>query len=161
MAKAIKSIKKIELSEEERRAQDLKEIEDALIDNKEALLETLEVVGHMKDRGVISVLNGMFGEGDRVLKVLVDLLSTKENTMAIKNLLLLVGALGRINVKELEPLMERLNNGIENVSEHEEVHHKTGYLDLIKALKDPEINRSLSILLLFLKGMGSEKDQGM
>lgn len=159
MAKAIKSIKKIELSEEERRAQDLKEIEDTLIDNKEALLETLEVVGHMKDRGVISLLNGMFGEGDRVLKVLVDLLSTKENTMAIKNLMLLVGALGRINVKELEPLIERLNNGIENVSENEGGEHKTGYLDLIKALKDPEINRSLSILLLFLKGMGSEKEE--
>ncbi|WP_377887662.1 DUF1641 domain-containing protein [Alkalihalobacillus sp. R86527] len=159
MAKAIKSIKKIELTEEEKRAQDLKEIEDALIDNKEALLETLDVVGHMKERGVISLLNGMFGEGDRVLKVLVDLLSTPENTMAIKNLMLLVGALGRINVKELEPLIERLNNGIENVSENEEIEHKTGYLDLIKALKDPEINRSLSILLLFLKGMGSEKNQ--
>ncbi|WP_270180149.1 DUF1641 domain-containing protein [Alkalihalobacillus sp. CinArs1] len=161
MAKAIKSIKKIELTEDEKRAIDLKEIEDALIDNKEALLETLEVVGHMKDRGVISLLNGMFGEGDRVLKVLVDLLSTPENTMAIKNLMLLVGALGRINVKELEPLIDRLNNGIENVADNEDNDHKTGYLDLFKALKDPEINRSLSMLLLFLKGMGDDKKSNM
>lgn len=159
MAKAIKQIKKLELSDEEKREQDLKEIEDALLDNKEALLETLEVVGNMKDRGILTLLNGLFGEGDRVLKVLVDVLNTPENTQAIKNLMLLVSSLGTINVKELEPLIERVNSGIENVAENDGVDHKTGYFDLLRALKDPEINRSLSILLLFLKGMGKETVQ--
>jgi uncharacterized protein YjgD (DUF1641 family) len=158
MAKAIKQIKRIEISEEEKRANDLKEIEDALIENKDALLETLNVVGGMKERGILTLLNGLFGEGDRVLKVLVDLLNVPENTTALKNLMLLFGAAGKINVQDLEPLLLKVNAGIENVAEHSEGTEKTGYLDLLRALKDPEINRSLTILMTFLKGMGKDTE---
>ena len=158
MAKAIKQIKRIEVSEEEKRANDLKEIEDALIENKDALLETLNVVGGMKERGILTLLNGLFGEGDRVLKVLVDLLNVPENTTALKNLMLLFGAAGKINVQDLEPLLLKVNAGIENVAEHSEGTEKTGYLDLLRALKDPEINRSLTILMTFLKGMGKDTE---
>lgn len=158
MAKAIKQIKRIEVTEEEKRANDLREIEDALLENKDALLETLQVVGGMKERGILSLLNGLFGEGDRVLKVLVDLLNQPENTAALKNLLLLVGTMGNINVKELEPLLLKVNAGIENVAEQGEDTKKTGYLDLLRTLKDPEVNRSLTILITFLKGMGKDTD---
>ncbi|QHA93428.1 DUF1641 domain-containing protein [Bacillus sp. N1-1] len=158
MAKAIKQIKRIEISEEEKRANDLKEIEDALIENKDALLETLNVVGGMKERGILTLLNGLFGEGDRVLKVLVDLLNVPENTTALKNLMLLFGAAGKINVQDLEPILLKVNAGIENVAEHSEGTEKTGYLDLLRALKDPEINRSLTILMTFLKGMGKDTE---
>ncbi|MCA0991581.1 DUF1641 domain-containing protein [Bacillus hwajinpoensis] len=158
MAKAIKQIKRIQVSEEEKRANDLKEIEDALIENKDALLETLNVVGGMKERGILTLLNGMFGEGDRVLKVIVDLLNVPENTTALKNLMLLFGAAGKINVQDLEPLLLKVNAGIENVAEHSEGMEKTGYFDLLRALKDPEINRSLTILMTFLKGMGKDTE---
>ncbi|MDP4552097.1 DUF1641 domain-containing protein [Alkalihalobacillus macyae] len=158
MAKAIKQIRRIEVTEEEKRANDLREIEDALLENKDALLETLQVVGGMKERGILSLLNGLFGEGDRVLKVLVDLLNQPENTAALKNMLLLVGTMGNINVKELEPLLLKINSGIENVAEHGEDTKKTGYLDLLRTLKDPEVNRSLTILITFLKGMGKDTD---
>ncbi|TKD70950.1 DUF1641 domain-containing protein [Pseudalkalibacillus hwajinpoensis] len=158
MAKAIKQIRRIEVSEEEKRANDLREIEDALIDNKDALLETLNVVGGMKERGILSLLNGLFGEGDRVLKVLVELLNVPENTAALKNLMLLVGAAGKINVQDLEPLLLKVNAGIENVAEHGEDAKKTGYLDLLRTLKDPEVNRSLTLLITFLKGMGKDTE---
>ncbi|WLR61330.1 DUF1641 domain-containing protein [Guptibacillus hwajinpoensis] len=156
MAKAIKQIKRIEVSEEEKRASDLREIEDALIENKDALLETLSVVGGMKDRGILTLLNGLFGEGDRVLKVIVDLLNVPENTTALKNLMLLFGAAGKINVQDLEPLLLKVNSGIENVAEHSADNEKTSYLSLLRALKDPEINRSLTILITFLRGMGKD-----
>ncbi|MCA0172820.1 DUF1641 domain-containing protein [Bacillus sp. RAR_GA_16] len=158
MAKAIKQIKRIEISEEEKRANDLKEIEDALIEHKDALLETLSVVGGMKERGILTLMNGLFGEGDRVLKVIVDLLNVPENTTALKNLMLLFGAAGKINVQDLEPLLLKVNAGIENVAENSEGMEKTGYLDLLRALKDPEINRSLTILITFLKGMGKDTE---
>ncbi len=44
MAKAIKRIQKIEVTEEDQRKRDLREIEDALIDHKEAILETLHML---------------------------------------------------------------------------------------------------------------------
>lgn len=51
MAKAIKQIQKIEVTEEDQRKRDLREIEDALVDHKEAILETLHMLGHMNERG--------------------------------------------------------------------------------------------------------------
>ncbi|WP_370222243.1 hypothetical protein [Cytobacillus sp.] len=54
MAKAINSIKRFELTPEDKRKKDLEEVENALIENKEPILELLTAVGHMHDRGVLS-----------------------------------------------------------------------------------------------------------
>lgn len=53
MARAIKRIQKIEITEEDQRKRDMKEIEDALVENKEAILEMPHMIGHMNERGVL------------------------------------------------------------------------------------------------------------
>lgn len=67
MAKAIKRIQKIEITEEDQRKRDMKEIEDALVENKEAILETLHMIGHMNERGVLPLLRGLL---DKEIKFL-------------------------------------------------------------------------------------------
>lgn len=156
MAKAISNIKRFELTHEDQRKKDLEEVENALINNKEPILELLTVVGHMHDRGVISLLNGLFGQGDKVLNVLVKALDKPEATNTIKNLLLMVGTLGTINVQRLEPLLLKVNSGIARVADYKDTDEKTSYFDLVKALKDPEVNRAVTLLLTFLKGMGED-----
>ena len=156
MAKAIKQIQRAEISEEEQRKQDLREIEDSLLKNKEALLDTLDLVKHMHDLGVIPLLSGLFAEGNKVLQILVKKADTKETANILKNLLLLVGVLGTLNVKQLEPMLLKLNAGIARVSESKDDDDMIGYFDLVRSLKDPEINRSIALLFEFLKGMGSE-----
>lgn len=157
MAKAITNIQHIELSEEQRRRMDLEEIETALLDNKEAILKSLDIVRHMNDRGVLSLLSGLFSEGDKVLNVLVKAADKPEATNTLKNLLLMVGVLGTINVQQLEPLLLKLNSGIARVAEYKDNEdEKLGYFDIVRSLKDPEINNALSLLFEFLKGMGED-----
>jgi uncharacterized protein YjgD (DUF1641 family) len=157
MAKAITKIQHIELSEEQRRRMDLEEIEIALLDNKEAILQSLDIVRHMNDRGVLSLLSGLFSEGDKVLNVLVKAADKPEATNTLKNLLLMVGVLGTINVQQLEPLLLKLNSGIARVAEYKDNEdEKLGYFDIVRSLKDPEINNALSLLFEFLKGMGED-----
>jgi uncharacterized protein YjgD (DUF1641 family) len=157
MAKAITKIQHIELSEEQRRKMDLEEIETALLDNKEAILQSLDIVRHMNDRGVLSLLSGLFSEGDKVLNVLVKAADKPEATNTLKNLLLMVGVLGTINVQQLEPLLLKLNSGIARVAEYKDNEdEKLGYFDIVRSLKDPEINNALSLLFEFLKGMGED-----
>ncbi|WP_338473390.1 DUF1641 domain-containing protein (plasmid) [Niallia sp. XMNu-256] len=156
MAKATKQIQRIELSEEEKRKQDLRQIEDSLLKNKQALLDTLDLVQHMHDRGIISLLSGLFAEGDKVLQILIEKANTKETANTLKNLLLMVGVLGTLNVKQLEPILLKLNAGIARVSESKDHDDQVGYFDIFKSLKDPEINRSIAFFFEFLKGMGSE-----
>ncbi|WP_160723718.1 DUF1641 domain-containing protein [Bacillus sp. USDA818B3_A] len=156
MAKAIKQIERIEISEEEKRKNDLREIEDSLLKNKQALLDTLDLVMHMHDRGVIPLLSGLFAEGDKVLQILISKVDSKETANTLKNLLLMVGVLGTLNVKQLEPILLKLNAGIARVSESKNDDAEIGYFDIVRSLKDPEINRSIAFFFEFLKGMGSE-----
>ncbi|KAF1680777.1 DUF1641 domain-containing protein [Bacillus mexicanus] len=156
MAKAIKRIQKIEITEEDQRKQDMKEIEDALVENKEAILETLQMLGHMNERGVLPLLRGLFGQGDKVLEILVKKADTEETANTLKNLLLLFGTLGMLDVKQLEPLILKVNAGVASAVEQKDSEEKTGYFDIIRSLKDPEINKSITLLFSFLKGMGQD-----
>ncbi|MGD6901979.1 DUF1641 domain-containing protein [Bacillus infantis] len=156
MAKAITHIQRKTLSEEEKRKKDLMEVEDALIENKEAILESLKVMRNMHDRGVLSLLSGLFGQGDKVLDIFVRAADKPETSNTLKNLLLMGGTLGMINVKQLEPFLLKIDSGIARVAEAGDTQEKTSFFDLAKSLKDPEINRAVTLLLTFLKGMGQE-----
>lgn len=155
MAEPINRINRLEISEEEKRRMELEEIEDALLENKEAIMQTMKLMKNMNDRGAIEMASALFGQGDKVMHTLVETLDKPESTNSIKNVLLLMGTAGLINVKQLEPLLIRLDAGIAQVAEAEEsADKKTGVIDLFKALRDPEINRSITLLLSFLRGMG-------
>ncbi|MDW2879261.1 MULTISPECIES: DUF1641 domain-containing protein [Bacillaceae] len=156
MAKAITHIQRKTLSEEEKRKKDLMEVEDALIDNKEAILESLKVMRNMHDRGVLSLLSGLFGQGDKVLDILVRAADKPETSNTLKNLLLMGGTLGMINVKQLEPFLLKIDSGIARVAEAGDTQEKTSFFDLARSLKNPEVNRAVTLLLTFLKGMGQE-----
>ncbi|MFE1244276.1 DUF1641 domain-containing protein [Fictibacillus sp. NPDC058756] len=158
MAKAIKKVYRLTVPEEEQRKNDLSEVEDALIKNKKAILQTLEIMNHMEEKGILSLLNGLFGQGDKVLDVAVKAMDKPENTNTMKNLLLLLGTLGMINVRQLEPFLLKIDAGIARVAEYKDTDEKTGYLDLVKSIKDPEVNRAITILMQFLKGMGQETE---
>lgn len=159
MAEPISKVYRKELSEEEKRKKDLEEIESALIDNKEAILQTMTLVKNMHDRGAIEMASALFGQGDKVMHTLMETLDKPESTNAIKNALLLMGTVGLINVRQLEPLLIRLDSGIAKVAEAEDSQEKTNIFDLFKALRDPEINRSITLMMNFLKGMGESTEK--
>jgi uncharacterized protein YjgD (DUF1641 family) len=156
MAKPITKIERIEITEEQKRQQDLREVEDALLLNKDAILETLQVLGHMKERGVLSLASALFGQGDKVLNILVKSADKPEATNTLKNLLLMVGVLGTLNVKQLEPLLLKLNSGIARVAANRDNQEEIGYFDIVRSLKDPEVNNAVALLFEFLKGMGED-----
>jgi uncharacterized protein YjgD (DUF1641 family) len=158
MAKAVKTIKRIELTEEEIHRREVQEIEDALINHKDALLEVLQIVQHMQDKGILAMLRGLFGQGEAVLDVLVKKMNHPETTNFIKNILLMAGTLGTIDVKQLEPVILKVNSGIAMLADKRDENEKeqTGYFDLIRSIKDPDVNRSITMLLTFLKGMGQD-----
>lgn len=158
MAKAIKNVQKQTITAEEKRSNDLREVEDALIQNKAAILQTLEIMNHMHDKGILPLLNGLFGQGDKVMDIAVKAMDKPENTNTLKNLLLLLGTLGMINVKQLEPFLLKIDSGIARVAEYKDTEEKTSYFDLVRSLKDPEVNKAVTILMQFLKGMGQETE---
>ncbi|MBD8005803.1 DUF1641 domain-containing protein [Bacillus norwichensis] len=157
MAEPLKNIQFKQVDEETQKKKDFLEIEEALLTNKDSIMEVIEVIGYLKQRGILDIAKGVLGQGDKVLDIAVNLANMPENKNSIKNLLLLIGTIGMINVTQLEPILLKINAGIARVAEIEEKEaEKTGYLGIARALRDPEINRSITLLLEFLRGMGTD-----
>lgn len=112
MAKAITTIDRLQLSEEEQHLRDLEEIKTLLVEHKDTLKEFLHMLGEINKRGGLEMAASLFSEGDRVLDVLVKAVDKPEAASILKNGLLMLGTLGKLNVSELGPLMHKLNGVI-------------------------------------------------
>lgn len=158
MAKATKVIHRIQPNEEELRLQDLKSIETKMLENKEAIEQLFEILMHLRDRGVLDMTDALFAQGDEVLDILIKTVDSEETTNTIKNLLLMLGTLGTLNVQQLEPLILKLNTGITRVAELDEKKEKAGYLTLLRELNDPDVKRAMAVGITFIKGIGESQD---
>ena len=156
MAKPISTIERLVVSDETKRAQDLKDIEASLAEHKEAVLETINLLGNLHDRGILSLLNGLFSQGDEVFRIMVQELNKPNNSRVLQNSLGLAGILGSIDIDRLKMLTEKANNGLKEATETDAVEEQGNVFELLKVLKDPEVNRSMRLMVRFLKGMGKE-----
>jgi uncharacterized protein YjgD (DUF1641 family) len=156
VAKATKVINRISIGDEEKRRIELEDIERTLLENKEVIKETFEVMKGMQDRGILSMVNSLLKEGDKVLNILVKTADTPETANTLKNLLLILGTLGTLNVQQLEPLILKINSGIARVAEADKTPEKPSYLALLRSLNDQEVKQAMTFLMTFIKGMGED-----
>lgn len=159
MAEPITSIQRRTLSKEEQQKQDLKEIEEVLLANKEGILSSIEILNGLQSKGVLTIINGLLKEGEEVMDILVKTVDQPGVTNSIRNLLLMGGLAGSIDIEKIKPMLDRLNNGLERVSDEEENPQKTSIFSLLKLLRDPEVNRTITLMVSFLQGMGQSPSE--
>ena len=85
MAKPITVIHRTEPTKEELREQDLQEILHALADNKDAILESIELMHYVQDTELINILKALIGERDEVLQQVVTFVEDSDMTRSLKN----------------------------------------------------------------------------
>ncbi|WP_026694436.1 DUF1641 domain-containing protein [Peribacillus kribbensis] len=158
MADKITSIKRMEIPKEKIRQDNLQEVLDALADNKDAMLETIRFFSLLHKEGNLAMINAMVAYQETIMGNVSYEFNRAENGTIIKNLFLLLDLLGMLNLSGVDQLSNRLTRQrmVEDKT-YPDV-EKVGIFDLMKALKDPEVNRVISILLLSLKGVGKNKD---
>lgn len=156
MASPISNIKPLVVDEETRRRQDLDEVEAAVADHKDAVLETITLMGHLHDTGILAISNGVFSQGDEVLRILVQELNNPDNSRVLENGIGLAGLVGSLDIDRLKVLTEKMNQGVKEATDEGAEDGPKSVFQLMKALKDPEISRSVGLLMSLLKGMGKE-----
>lgn len=153
MAKPITVIHRTELTEEEKREQDLQEILNALADNKEAILDTLELMKAVQQTELLNILKALVNEREEVLENIVTFLDGSDIPRSLNKALLLFQTLGELNAEELEPLVKKLNGAITEVAKQGD--QRGGYVSLIQNLNDPDLIEGLNTTLALLKGLGA------
>lgn len=154
MAKATTKIHRIELTEEQMRERDLQEILTALVDNKAAILDTLDVMKYVQDTELLNILRALVAERNEVLHHILTFVDGSDLTRSMKNMLLLFNTLGQLNIAEMEPLVGKLNGVISAVAEQGD--ERGGYSSLFHKLTDPDLVEGLNTALAILKGLGAE-----
>jgi len=145
----------MEVSEETIRGRNLDEVVKSVSENKEAILKGIDLLEALNQSGTLDMVNAFVKHREDALEYVMRELNKPQYSSILENLTNLLLLLGDMNMEDLQTFAGRLNHGVREAAASEAM-EKTSYMDLIKALKDPEINRSITMLLQFLRGMGKE-----
>ena len=155
MAKQITNIKRFEVSEKQIKQSELEEIIDTLSDNKESIIKGIDLLTTLDENGTLDFLNALIKTKEEAMKNIIQELNKEQYSGFLENAGDLIFLLGELDLKRLKDMTERLNEGMEEALATDE-NDKTTYMGMLKALKEPEINRSITMLLTFMRGMGRE-----
>ncbi|WP_181349052.1 DUF1641 domain-containing protein [Thalassobacillus sp. CUG 92003] len=153
MGKPITNIKRMDIPEENKVEEDVQEVKEAVSANKESILKGIELLSALDEADALQAATAITKHRKEALGNLVKELNKPQYSKSVENIPELLFLFGEIDLDEVRKATERLNNGLHELQESSE-EEKTSYFDLVKALKDPEINRSITLLMKFLKGMG-------
>jgi uncharacterized protein YjgD (DUF1641 family) len=157
MAKPTKVIHRLQPSEDTLRKQDLQEIEDALVENKDAVIETLELMKQIQETELPNILKALVAEREEVLEHLVKFMDGSDITRSLSNAMQLFTVLGKFDLEEMEPLVEKLNAGLSEVAHASD--QRGGYPALLQRITDPDVIEGMNTGLAFAKGLGSSDSE--
>jgi uncharacterized protein YjgD (DUF1641 family) len=154
MAKPIKIVEKIELTEEQKKMQSLENLLSGVAENKDSLLETLSLIQELHDSGILDAFGSLLKAKEKAAKIAVGQLTREPVTNMINNAMAAGGMLTELDPETTGKLAKSLTNGLKKAEQGLKADSKIGVLDLMKALKDPDINRAIGFGFNLLKGMG-------
>ncbi|WP_338469753.1 DUF1641 domain-containing protein [Niallia sp. XMNu-256] len=154
MAAPIRKIKRIELTEEQKKEQTLESLLSEVAENKDSLLETLQLLQELHNSGILEAANSLVKTKEEVAKIAVGQITREPVTNLINNAMAAGGVLTQMDPETTKKLMGSVAKGLEKAQQGLQSDSQTSILDLMKALKDPDMNRAITFGMNLLKGVG-------
>jgi uncharacterized protein YjgD (DUF1641 family) len=162
MAKPITFINKKVLTEEEQKQQNLKNLSEELAENTETLQNTLAIMKELNDIGILEAVQSMLKAKEEITKILLGQVTREPVTNLLNNMMGAAGMLTDLDPAVTGKLLKSVSTGVESAEQYLQNPKKVGVMDLLKVLKDPDVNRAMGFGIHFLKGMGKglgQKDE--
>ncbi|MFP3190801.1 MAG: DUF1641 domain-containing protein [Thermoproteota archaeon] len=122
----------------------------------ESLNEIIKLLKNLQNKNAIKFLNSFLEKSDEILDAFLSWINRPENTNIVQNLLLVVGFSKNVEFEKFKKILKALAYGINKGYEEIEKENKIGVVGLLRALRDPDINRSIRLILSILKSMGEK-----
>ncbi|GGE09122.1 hypothetical protein GCM10011571_08070 [Marinithermofilum abyssi] len=154
MAKPIRDIHRVEPTPEQVQAQAIQDLIKAIADNRETILDLLEIVRQLQEMGVLAIIKGLLENRHDVGLIAIQQLNQPKMHHLLKNAVTLVQGLGEIEPVRVQKMFHGLSRGLE-ASEQVMSNGKTPSLwEMAKYARDPAIRLSMATMLAILRGMG-------
>jgi uncharacterized protein YjgD (DUF1641 family) len=118
--------------------------------SNEAIQSALELLQLLHDRGVLSLLHGLFGAGDQVVDILTSAIDTPGAIRGIRNFLLLTKFFASIPPDVLNSLVQTALAG----AKREKAHQAPGLLQSLRRLNSENTRHTLAVVLDLVEGVG-------
>jgi len=126
-------------------------LQEAPAKHAEAVLAAYEVLQVMHDKGVLEVMRGTLGGGEKILEQVVAVTSGPDGIRASRNLLLIVKALAEIEPMLLSDLTRAIPRALEQANAEE--NKPPGLIKLISTFWNRDFRRGLAafndLLMIF------------
>lgn len=154
MAKSITTITEPVLSEKEANEKAWAEVLEELSRNSEGLRSYIRLLQELHESGIMDTMKAALQSKEELAKVIVKEMNKPNNTNTINNLMAMADTLSMLDSDVVKKMASSVSTGFHKAREENQTEEKIGLFDLMKALKDPDINRAVRFGLNFLKGMG-------
>ena len=125
-------------------------LQNAPIEHAEALLAAYEVLQGLHDRGVLDLLRGALGAGDKIVEEAVQLSNSPESIQAIRNTVILVKTLGAVDPELLNAFVGAIPGALAEAKTCK----PPGFWKILKQFRGKDLRRGLAMVNSFLEGFG-------
>ena len=154
MATPITSIKMKQQTPEEIQQEKLAELQSLLSEQDAAINKILDITGELDDAGILDAIQAMVKAKDEIAGIAVSQVSREPITNLIQHVLNASAGLTAIDPEVSAKLVESVKSGLNEAELHNRNNEAISTFDVLKSLKDPDINRAVKFGMNFLKGMG-------
>ncbi|GAB1612754.1 hypothetical protein AXY37_05810 [Mammaliicoccus lentus] len=156
MGERIRVIKRMEEPKEYKIEKDMKILQERLSDKKIAIEKGIDILDALEKAEALDAVHAAIVQRKVITGNIVTELNKEQYEGILDNIGNVLFMFGDLDLEEASVFVKKINNGM-RVANRANSNNKTSVKDLLGALKDPEINSSITMLLNFLKGMSREE----
>jgi len=148
----------LEMPPRDPRAELQARLHNAPLEHAEALLAAYEVLQALQDRGVLDLLRGALGSGDKIIETGVQALNTPQSIKGLRNTLILGKLVGTIEPEAVAGLARAVPEAIALMKFQDA---KTpGLWDILKKLRNRDFRRGVMLATSTLEALGRNLPSG-
>ncbi len=120
-------------------------LQQAPAEHAEAVLAGFAVLQGLHDQGVLELLRGMLGGGDKILEIVVEATKTPEAIRGIRNLVILTKIFGSIDPELLKKFAEAVPDVLVGAAKAEQT-EPPGFWGVLKIFRSKNLRRGLAVV---------------
>jgi uncharacterized protein YjgD (DUF1641 family) len=128
-------------------------LEKAPDEHAEAVLASLDVLQSLHDQGVLELLRGVLGGGNKILEIVVDASKSPEAIRGIRNLVIITKILGSMDPEVLKKFTEAVPNALAGAAKAQET-EPPGFWESFRMLRSKNLRRGLAVANNLLEALG-------
>jgi len=128
-------------------------LEKAPDQHAEALLASLGVLQSLHDQGVLELLRGVLGGGNKILEIVVDASKTPEAIRGIRNLVIMSKILGAMDPEILKKFTEAMPDALAGAAKAQAT-KPPGFWESLRILRSKNLRRGLAVANNLLETLG-------